>query len=122
MSRRSDAGRGALEDLQASRCTPAAAADGPVAELEAILERVRRLRCDHNNPERFHSERSDVAGAIGGLLKRMRGEPQRKTMAAPAAARARAIGLLPRLPAESRNLEHLVLRASRPILHLKDHR
>ena len=115
MSRRSDAGRGALEDIHAARQPARAPAGDPVGELEVILERVRRLRYDHNNPERFHAERSDVAGAIGGLVKRMRvisstaSIPDVLTISS---ARA-AMNMGPPKTAR-RSL-------GRPILHLKDH-
>ena len=110
MTRRSDAGRGALEDLQQSRLAPVPVAGDAVAELEVILERVRRLRYDHNNPERFHAERSDIAGAIGGLLKRQRGEPDRRTVVALPAPRPRKV---------ASTAVRAALREQRPILHLK---
>jgi hypothetical protein len=100
MTRRSDAGRGALEDIQASRCTPAAAAASPVDELERIRDRVRRLRYDHNNPERFHAERSDIAGAIGKLLEQLRAASETCLRASPAMA-AEAVMVARRPPAGS---------------------
>ncbi len=120
MTRRSDAGRGALEDLQLARGRPPAAAATPQDELAAVLDRVRRLRYDHNNPERFHAERSDIAGALGGLLGRLsaagdRAPPQLQ----PARERSGRSPERPLLPP----LRTAGARTStRPILHLKDPR
>ena len=117
MTRRSDAGRGALEDLQLARGQPPAAAATPQDELAAVLERVRRLRYDHNNPERFHAERSDIAGALGGLLGRLRGADA-PAVAPPRGARERC-GRSPerRLPPPFRSAGAPA--GARPILHLK---
>ena len=114
MSRRSDAGRGALEDLQFARRAPTPVISTPIEEIELILERVRRLRYDHNNPERFHAERSDVAGALGGLVKRMRASIS--VEASPAVAPSF------RSPDRGVRSTEVSRRASlgRPIMHLKD--
>ena len=115
MSRRSDALRGALEDIQEARRATVLSFATPIEELEVILERVRRLRYDHNNPERFHAERSDVAGTIGGLVKRMR--------ASSSNASVPGIATIPSVRAALtvRSTETARRPLGRPILHLKDH-
>ena len=112
MIARSNANRGALEDLQEARCSPVRTFASPVEELEVILERVRRLRMEHSNPERFHLERSDIAGALGGLIRRMRdGASAASVPAAPARVAVMPSGRSPerRAPRER----------TRPILHLR---
>ena len=119
MSRRSDAGRGALEDIQQARRAPVLSFATPIEELEVILERVRRLRYDHNNPERFHSERSDVAGAIGGLLKRMRATSS--SVSVPDVTIVAPFGRRTIEASGGRSTEATRRSLGRPILHLKDH-
>ncbi len=120
MTRRSDAGRGALEDLQQARGRPPAAAASPQDELAAVLERVRRLRYDHNNPERFHAERSDIAGALGGLLGRLRDAGD---VAPPPRPTAReGSGRSPERPHMPPPRAAGAPAGARPILHLKDPR
>ncbi len=120
MSRRSDAGRGALEDLQQTRLQPPSAAATPQDELAAVLERVRRLRYDHNNPERFHAERSDIAGALGGLLGRLRDAGDATPPPRPT-ARERG-GRSPERPHPLPFRTAGAPAGARPILHLKDPR
>ena len=112
MSRRSDAGRGALEDLQEARRASVRTFASPVEELEVILERVRRLRMEHSNPERFHLERSDIAGALGGLIKRMRDGAS--TASVPVAPTRIAVMQSGRSPERRAPRE-----PTRPILHLR---
>ncbi len=120
MTRRSDAGRGALEDLQQARGRPPAAGATPQDELAAVLERVRRLRYDHNNPERFHAERSDIAGALGGLLGRLRDAGDAAPPLRPSARERCGRSSEPPLLAPRRAAGAPA--GERPILHLKDPR
>ena len=87
----------------------------PIEELELILERIRRLRYDHNNPERFHAERSDVAGAIGGLVKRMRATSS--SVSVPEVATLSSVRAAMGVPSPESPRRSL----GRPILHLKGH-
>jgi hypothetical protein len=47
----------------------------PADELEVLAAEVRRLRPDGRNPEPFYEARSEIAGALMRLSRRLAGRP-----------------------------------------------
>jgi hypothetical protein len=74
----------------------------PAAELEQLAVAVRRLSPSWQNPERYHEQKSEIAGALLRLSRRLAGKAmpapmpiRRPVMRAPIAPPIRVVAVAP---------------------------